>query len=72
LALHRFIFILLLEEGRLGGSRVVQMGVPAADVFREGGNTYNNHFYQAGRLLPSFFYILSQHFFAITISQLFS
>jgi hypothetical protein len=72
LALHHFNFILLLEEGRLGGSRVAQRTEPVVDVFREGGNTYNNHFYQAGRLLPSFFYILSQHFFAITISWLLS
>lgn len=35
-----------------------------------GKSACDNRFYQAGRLLPSFFYILSRPFFAITISQL--
>jgi hypothetical protein len=68
-----FYFYTFIVKGAGWGEAGWCKGVCRLLMFSARGETaYNNCFSQGGRLLPSFFYILSQPFFAITISQLLS
>jgi hypothetical protein len=72
LAFYYFILIFLLDKTMLGGRPVGTDNWADPWMFsaREENGLENPIFPESGRRLPSFFYVLSELLFAITMSQL--
>ena len=66
-----FYFYIFIRLGPCWGETGWQRILLAFGVFRKGGKLFVKHnFLWKGRLLPSFFYVLSRPPFSITISPL--